>query len=404
MGKIIWLTLLLTAQFAATSRAEDFQPNLLKLNAELAVIYDFDGSELLIPIIVSGTPAGIIFSVFTKDKADNISNTVNGYLGWHQVNKIDTCIYYSPIKNYDIGQNEIIWDVCDQDRNPLPSGNYTYYLWGFDNQGAKIQASSGMVPYNARMSALEIDDSGLPLANPVLYETDKRWTLGTDYSDSTLIEKSALSLPEGWVARSNSAIDPNDYNYFYVHASKSENNKSYHSRIFKMKWVPGGNSESVITWANNGSVELPGAQGISSGLVTDGDYLFTTDSNHFTIDDAKADFYIYTMDGNLVTDIDISSWWSSSSDYENGGQMNGGPSNLFYRNNYVFLNCHCSCLKQMVDPYRYLQSGNVEDFYVWSNGNGDYTLDHNFEETAEKPWVCNDYNVGPYTYNISATL
>jgi hypothetical protein len=75
---------------------------------------------------------------------------------------------------------------------------------------------------------------------------------------------------------------------------------------------------------------------------------------------------------------------------------------FFARDNYVFLNCHCNCLNQMVCPQRYLETGEYDDFFVWSNGNGDYVLDHNFEETAAIPWVCNDYNVGPYKYSISA--
>jgi len=48
-----------------------------------------------------------------------------------------------------------------------------------------------------------------------------------------------------------------------------------------------------------------------------------------------------------------------------------------------------------------MESGDDEDFYLWTNGNGDHILDHNDEEDAIKPWVCNDYNVSPYKYNIS---
>ena len=58
--------------------------------------------------------------------------------------------------------------------------------------------------------------------------------------------------------------------------------------------------------------------------------------------------------------------------------------------------------KQMVDPHRYLETGSTTDFFVWTNGNGDYVLDKNFEEDAELKWVCNDYNVGPYMYSLTA--
>jgi hypothetical protein len=50
----------------------------------------------------------------------------------------------------------------------------------------------------------------------------------------------------------------------------------------------------------------------------------------------------------------------------------------------------------MVNP----MAEDASELIVWTNQNGDYTFDHNFETTAARPWVCNDYNVGPYTYNI----
>ncbi len=104
----------------------------------------------------------------------------------------------------------------------------------------------------------------------------------------------------------------------------------------------------------------------------------------------------------MVLDVDLTSWWSEPESLELGAQMNGGPNNFCERNGFVFLNCHCNCLNQMVDPVAYLDSEELDDFFVWSNDNGDYVLDHNFEETAALPWTCNDYNVGPYKYSIGA--
>jgi hypothetical protein len=53
----------------------------------------------------------------------------------------------------------------------------------------------------------------------------------------------------------------------------------------------------------------------------------------------------------------------------------------------------------MVNPAAGLESD--ADFFTWTNGNGDHVLDHNDDPaTAKVPWLCNDYNVGPYTYNI----
>jgi len=143
------------------------------------------------------------------------------------------------------------------------------------------------------------------------------------------------------------------------------------------------------------------AGGGSPGTATDGTYIYTGDENHTASNDPDSDFYIYDMDGIMVTEIDLSPWWSSAEDYAAGAQMNGGPNNFDIRDGLVYLNCHCNCLNQMVDPLRYLETEEYDDFFVWSNDNGDYTLDHNFEATAQLPWVCNDYNVGPYKYCVS---
>ena len=59
--------IIVTSSFAA-----DFSPTLLKISADQAIQYDFDGSNLNIPINITGTSAGVVFLVFTKDQADLI--------------------------------------------------------------------------------------------------------------------------------------------------------------------------------------------------------------------------------------------------------------------------------------------------------------------------------------------
>jgi hypothetical protein len=131
-------------------------------------------------------------------------------------------------------------------------------------------------------------------------------------------------------------------------------------------------------------------------------YLYTGDENHSSTSEPDADFYIYDFDGLMVDYVDLTEWWSNPDNLDAGGQMNGGPITFTERNSILVLNSHASCLVQMVNPLAYLESGETSDFYVWTNGNGDYVLDHNFEETANLPWVCNDYNVGVEKYTIAA--
>ena len=103
----------------------------------------------------------------------------------------------------------------------------------------------------------------------------------------------------------------------------------------------------------------------------------------------------------MLKKIDISYWWSSFEANKNGGQMNGGPNGIAVRNGLVLLNSHGSCLCQVVDPIAGLDD--EEELVLWTNGNGDHILDRNDDPLiARVPWMCNDYNVGPYKYTFEA--
>jgi hypothetical protein len=102
----------------------------------------------------------------------------------------------------------------------------------------------------------------------------------------------------------------------------------------------------------------------------------------------------------MVQKFDISDYFSNVEDSKNEGQMNGGPNTIYNRNGWMYLSCHCSCMKTVVNPV--LGLAGEEDFVVWANGNGDYVLDHNYNADAKHKWMCNDYNVGPYTYTLNA--
>ena len=104
----------------------------MKISVPAMIQYNFDGSALDIDMKVSGTPANAQLLVFTKDKGPSVSMVQNGHLGWYYVNKIDTCVYASVASNYDIGNNTVTWDGKNNDGNAVASGDYTYYIWGFD--------------------------------------------------------------------------------------------------------------------------------------------------------------------------------------------------------------------------------------------------------------------------------
>jgi len=390
--------------FSTAAISAEFAPTLLKLSSEPVIQYDFDGTDLNIPVTVSGTNAGVILCVFTRNQSDDIDETINGYLGWHHVNKIDTCVYYSSMKNMGIGTGNITWNGKDQDGGTAAAGEYTYYLWGYDNQGVKQLMSQYAYARSYFWEFQEVDVDGIPMANPLFYQVRSgvasKLTLGSDPVDSTLIQTSDIGVAEGWSIRYTPALDPGDFDYFYM---KLLNGDAGTAAITKWKFVPGGEAEFQSDFGLDGyseGISTP-AGGSDSGVCTDGTYIFTSDRDSYSTE-TPVDFYIYDMEGYMVSEIDLQQWWSSLDDLEAGAQANGGPNGMMMRNGMIFLNCHCSCLKQMVDPYRFLDTEDSSDFFVWTNGNGDYVLDHNFEDTASAPWACMDYNVGPYTYNLDA--
>jgi hypothetical protein len=230
-----------------------------------------------------------------------------------------------------------------------------------------------------------------------------RWTIGNDPLDESLKETTKITLPSGFVRMSepntyggNSALLPNDFKTFFLEIGNKTN---VTQAIAAYTWVPNGEALLKTSWGDNGMAVFNALWDSEPGVTTDGKYLYTADSNHHAIE-ADSDLYIYDFDGTLVKQIDLTPWFSNPDDAKNKGQMNGGPNFISSKNGYLFLNCHCSCIKMMVDPVAALEDEG--EFVVWYNRNGDYFLDHNEQPTSDKKWVCNDYIVAPEVYKFDA--
>lgn len=126
-----WISVFLSMLFFTSSVfAANFTPTVLNISGPSHVKYSFDGSAISIPVNVSGTPASASFLVFTNDKGTSIGKVRNGYLGWHYIDSIDTCVYTSPFTQLNTGANTVEWNGRDDDGNQVRAGNYTYYIWG----------------------------------------------------------------------------------------------------------------------------------------------------------------------------------------------------------------------------------------------------------------------------------
>jgi len=391
--------------------AADFTPTVLELRALESLQYDFDGEILEIPVIVSGTGATVVFCIFTKDKASAIRKVNNGHLGWHHVNKTDTCIYFSPPTYMNSGKSNLEWEGKDQDNDGVPSGEYTYYLFGYDNKSSKVPVSEDMPFLWDDSGSIETHDiEGNPLPHPVIYSgvnewktqldpwerIRSKWVVGTDPGDETLIE---TTLYSGWNEHCRVIPDPGDDSRFFI--TTTDNSLIGHLRNYT--WVPNSEAELMIDWGYNGEFlwevnSQPGEWCAHQPLLYAGDgMLITTNTDLRGFSDVSELLLVDIDEGEEAYRIDLSDWWIKQGDADAGGQKSSGPTDMDIRHGMVILGSNSSCMNQMIDPF----AEEDDEWNVWVNGNGDYIGDKNFEEDSGKPWICHDADDVLSKYSIS---
>jgi len=386
-----------TVLFLSTSVfAVDFAPTLLKLSAPEMIAYEFDGSEMEFDVTTSGRSAKAIFMIYTKDQADAIGMVQNGFLGWHYVDKIDTCIYWSQ-EDLQVGKTTLNWDGKDADGGLAAASDYTYYLWAYDNMNPKEIALRAVAHGETNMIE-STDENGNPLANPVMYVNTTKWPLGIDpETPATELETTSFNAEFGG-AWNNIVLDPADHSMIYVQHREGWA-ETMTIRIVKYQWVPNGASLIEEDWAEDGVflwTTAPGGSGtFGNGLQFDGDNtIFATFCNQYDLEPVSDILYLDMAEGTEIETADLSDWFCSLDDSDAGGQMNGGPSDIRYMNGILYCHGQQSCMILAMDPAR--EEG---ERVTWVNGNGDYVSDYHWEETSSTPWVCNDFMVGPYMYS-----
>ena len=120
---------------ATMAFAGAFAPQVLKVTAPGTVHYEFNGQDFKLPVTLSGSSALAVFMVYTKDKASTVQKVKNGFLGWHYMNRVDTCVYMSGNLELNSGSNTLNWGGKDNSGKMLPSGDYTYYVWASELSG-----------------------------------------------------------------------------------------------------------------------------------------------------------------------------------------------------------------------------------------------------------------------------
>jgi flagellar hook assembly protein FlgD len=389
---------------ASVAYAANFQPALLKLSASPTIQYQFDGKQLNIPFGVAGTKAGVVLCVYTKDKAASVVKIKNGFLGWHYMNKVDTAIYVSKAADYLIATNNVIsWSGKDKNGNIVPAGDYTYYLWAFNNKDPKQKVSTAItIASGSNGNQAHIQEKGpdgKTLTNPVFYDRYGlgKWVIGNDVETPSLKETTSYSMGTGYIVGVRIAFQPDNFNFYYLETGRSAT--PFAKGVRKMQWVPNGASQFVTTWGENGYTSWNSQWDSDPGCISDGDLVYTIDQNYHDLGTAALASFVYIdgTDGSIVKKVDMNNFWADPTGKALGAYLNGGPNGFEMRNGMVFLNCHCSCTKQMVNP----AAETTDDFFRFTNGNGDYILDHNYQPTAKYKWACNDLSVGPFTYHLS---
>ena len=387
------VSIMMLAAFVSTAFGSPFSPNVLRFSAPQNIQYEFDGNNLDIPVTVTGSPVNALFLVFTKDKAESIIEVTNGYLGWHYVNKIDTCLYVSGVSSFDIGSNVIHWDGKDADGSLVTAGEYTYYLWGYDGVSQKTLVSNYIkMDHSTHSTFVTHDENGVAKAQPIFYKANgtMKLVIGSDPMDSLLIETTSS------VGNRQFLLNPSDHSTFFAHTLIPER-----GMVSKYSWVPNGESSLVTDWGTDDGISYFHSgdtltKGGGMAIVDDKIIVGLYDRDY--LDGNTVLCYLDPEDGELIDTIDLTDRWFSLEDREAGAQSGGGPGQVFAKNKMVFLSTFNACYREMIDP----SIEDTDEFVVWGNGNGDYTGDHNFEETSSKPWTCFDFNVSPYAYTTHA--
>jgi len=409
--KKLFITFFLVLLVPSLTAAVDFVPTQLKLTAPETINYNFGGSALNIPVTVTGTSARVWFFVYTKDKAEDIVEVRNGYLGWHWVNKIDTCVYMSPQSDLGTGNQTITWTGKDSDGGTVPADDYTYYLWAYDYEHPpeSNQATSVDIGYRnagrAWMHVQEKDENGMPLARPFFSDQNAlqevswvlKWTLGSDPLDDSLVETCDYQCPVEWRYHCGSPFSPNPFDFSMWYYGMGDVGKTG-LKIKRFTWVPNDLAILDDSWG----IDWTTCRHNTLAPLSDGNYLYWGKSDVLGAVPCS-ETYIMDFDANILASWQNDLWIFPEEYFKEtnpGPTLNTGPRWHSIRDSYLFQGTYFT-LHGMTEPLRYLETEEYLDTQVTLNQNGDYVLDRCSEPDSPTPWM-NGGESAPYPRSYHA--
>ncbi len=349
------------AIWVATASAGNFAPEPLRIAAPSQINIEY-GRPLTFPFTLSGGPATVGLAIFTRDRAQSVRDVRNGYLGWHYMNYVDTCMYLSPPQLFQPGNNTIVWDGRDERGYHAIIYQHRYYLWAYGAESPPRKATGAFRGYGfGRSSLITRDEQGNPLANPVLFSaarpldpsgetwnTRARWVIGGDPDDLSLLETTRYrSLPDKGLA----GLYLRDTRFFFTQTIEDS---ALTTR--KWRWTPNGDAILQTDWGEDGVSVFPtsiaSVSSLYNGPIPCRDRLIS-----FVVDSARKVRYLYLdpEDGSPLTDRDLGMY-----------PITEAP-NLAWNDESIVVSLPEAALFQVIDPY----AEDMDRYTRWANGPGD---------------------------------
>ena len=391
--------------FYVTMKADIFSPTPMTLST--ADIHEYADGEVEISFLLEGHDATVWLVVYTS--GISAPSGYRGNLDYHYVDGIDTLVHLHSGEVFRQGTRTITWDGIDKNGNPVPQGNYRFFLLAVDQTFEGVEAiyldngphrfCEGYIQYKSY--------DGTPLDAPFLWTIPpaeqgedgaysvkiSRWRIGLspDYHTPYHDIQTFKGVGEVTVV-GNLSVDDELENVVYFAVS-------YQDKGFLMKAMlrPGEEAYIFSDFADNGNYEFivdPNFPSVNSGAVLkDGKIALTSFSYSEDISDVEI---IDKHTGELITLYSFYEWFEGDDETEN--IVSGGPSSAEWSQRYpgcLYLSGEWSCMRILVDTTTDPMK------IVWANGNGDYYGDKNYLPGDMNPWGCQSWFTSPMSYNSS---
>jgi len=190
------------------------------------------------------------------------------------------------------------------------------------------------------------------------------------------------------------ALSPDDYSIFY---NCCRNPTSKTSTMLKWQWVGGGEAvrdENWLGWDEleweEGGVAI-GVWSMKPTCWSDGNYIYINSIGDNQIISEWNKLRCVSFDGEVVFDKMLREQFFPNDNNINS-MINNAPNHLAFGkdpNQLVLVSCF-GCFLEMIDTSRIIEDPSVtyEEYNIWTNQNGDYFLDNNYELNSSHAWAC----------------